>query len=196
LYPSRIVLFALAVLVVIGMAMIPAGANASAPVADDFVVEVFPHGDNPVEFRDTWGARRSGGRRHKGTDILSPRGTPIVAVADGTVVFMGKQRLSGYCIKIEHGNGWMTTSMHLNNDTPGTDDGRGGDETAFAPGLAVGDRVEAGQLIGWVGDSGNAEQTTTHTHFELKHGDTKLNPYPYLAAAWRMRSSGHHPAAL
>jgi murein DD-endopeptidase MepM/ murein hydrolase activator NlpD len=150
---------------------------------------VFPHIGSDVQFRDTWGARRSGGRRHKGTDILSPRGTAIVAVAEGTVVFMDKQRLSGYTIKIEHEDGWVTTYMHLNNDTPGTDDGRGGPETAFAPGLEVGDHVHAGQHIGWVGDSGNAERTTTHTHFELKHNGTKVNPFAYLAAAWKIAPS-------
>ena len=127
---------------------------------------------------------RSGGRRHRGTDILSPRGTPIVAVADGTVAFMGEQRLSGYVVKIEHAGGWSTTYMHLNNDEPGTDNGEGGPLSAFAAGLHEGARVEAGQLIGWVGDSGNAERTTPHTHFELKHHGEKLNPYPYLEAAW------------
>jgi murein DD-endopeptidase MepM/ murein hydrolase activator NlpD len=194
LYPKRIALFALAVALASSAFIVPATADVAQSVHEDFVVEVFPHAESPVDFRDTWGARRSGGRSHKGTDILSPRGTSIVAVAPGTVRFMGKQRLSGYSIKIDHGHGWVTSYLHLNNDTPGTDDGDGGEEGAFAPGLEVGDRVEAGQLIGWVGDSGNAERTTTHTHFELKHGDTKVNPYPYLAAAWHMTARNGHPA--
>jgi len=194
LYPRRFAMFALAVLVGLGLVLVPGSVRALEPVTSDLVIEEFPHADNAVDFRDTWGERRSGGRRHKGTDILSPRGTPIVAVAPGTIVFIGKQGLSGYCIKIEHTDGWVSTYMHLNNDTPGTDDGHGGEEAAFAAGLEVGRRVEAGQLIGWVGDSGNAERTTTHTHFELRHGDTKHNPYPYLAAAWRMDARDRHPA--
>ncbi len=52
---------------------------------------------------------------------------------------------------------------------------------------AGGDHVEAGQLIGRVGDSGNAEDTTPHTHFELKRGTEKVNAYPYLVRAWRAR---------
>lgn len=160
-------------------------AHADAEVEHDFMIEFFPHAGEDTAFRDTWGAPRSGGRRHTGTDILSPRGTRIVAVADGTVTFIGEQRLSGYCIKIEHAGGWRTSYLHLNNDTVGTDDGEGGEEAAFAPGLDVGDRVEAGQLIGWVGDSGNAEHTTPHTHFELIHHDEKLNPYEFLKVAWR-----------
>lgn len=159
-------------------------ARAESNSEPEFALEVFPHPSGAVEFRDTWGERRSGGRRHKGTDILSPRGTPIVAVADGTVTFMGEQRLSGYTVKIEHAGGWSTAYLHLNNDEPGTDNGEGGLLAAFAPGLYEGAAVEAGQLIGWVGDSGNAERTTPHTHFELKHDGKKVNPYPYLEDAW------------
>ena len=161
-----------------------APADAESGSKAEFALEVFPHRSGAVEFRDTWGERRSGGRRHRGTDILSPRGTPIVAVADGIVTFIGRQRLSGYTIKIDHANGWSSAYLHLNNDEPGTDNGQGGELAAFAPGLYEGAFVEAGQLIGWVGDSGNAEHTTPHTHFELKHNGEKLNPYPYLKAAW------------
>jgi murein DD-endopeptidase MepM/ murein hydrolase activator NlpD len=159
-------------------------AYAESGAEREFTLEVFPHPSGDVTFRDTWGARRSGGRRHAGIDILSPRGTPIVAVASGVVIFMGEQRLSGYVMKIDHGEGWSTVYMHLNNDDPGTDNGEGGELGAFAPGLYEGAAVEAGQLIGWVGDSGNAEHTTPHTHFELKHDDQKLNPFPYLEKAW------------
>lgn len=185
----------IALVAVVVVTLLPARARAETTAEGDFILETFPHAGSDVRFRDTWGARRSGGRRHKGTDILSPRGTPILAVAPGVVVFVGKQRLSGYTVKIEHAEGWVSTYMHLNNDTPGTDDGKGGPEAAFAPGMEVGTEVQTGQLIGWVGDSGNAERTTTHTHFELKHNGTKLNPYPYLVTAWRLRSSDGDPAA-
>jgi hypothetical protein len=77
----------------------------------------------------------------------------------------------------------VTWYIHLNNDTPGTDDGAGGPEAAYAPGLAVGDFVAAGDVIGFTGDSGNAESRVAHTHFELQHNDRYLNPYPYLRAA-------------
>jgi murein DD-endopeptidase MepM/ murein hydrolase activator NlpD len=168
--------------------------NASSASADtsrewhfdgssEFTVEVFPHNTAAIRFSDSWGNRRSGGRRHEGTDIISPRGTEILAVADGVIAEMGANRTSGYFIRVEHADEWMTSYLHLNNDTHGTDDGDGGMWTAFYPTLEEGDEVVAGQVIGYVGDSGNAEGTIPHTHFEIKHDGEKRNPYPYLRYA-------------
>lgn len=159
-------------------------AHAEPATAEDFTLTAFPMHTSAVSFWDSWGARRSGGRRHRGTDIMSPRGTEVRAVADGVVTDFGEARLSGFYIRIDHGNGWSTSYMHLNNDTLGTDDGKGGLWTAVYPLLAVGDEVKAGQVIGYVGDSGNAEGTQPHTHFEIKHDGTKVDPYPYLWDAW------------
>jgi len=161
---------------------VPAHADSSA--RPDIVFEVFPHEGQGVSFWDSWGAQRSGGRRHTGIDIMSPRGTEILAVADGVVTAMGWHHMSGYFIRVLHAHGWMSVYMHLNNDTLGTDDGAGGTWSAFAPLVKEGDAVLAGDAIGFVGDSGNAEGTRPHTHFELRDGDTKVNPYEYLRDAW------------
>jgi murein DD-endopeptidase MepM/ murein hydrolase activator NlpD len=160
-------------------------ATAPSPVrAEDepsrFVLTVFPQDTENVGFSNSWGSRRSGGRGHRGTDIIGPRGTEVFAAADGIVTALGNHRMSGYFIRIDHGDGWATTYMHLNNDTYGTDDGEGGVWTAFYPTLMEGDEVAAGQVIGYVGDSGNAEGTTPHTHFEVNHEGQKKNPYHYL----------------
>lgn len=169
------------------VALAPDAGAAPRSERDPFVLEAFPHDSPAVSFWDSWGARRSGGRRHMGIDIMSPRGTEIVAVADGTVLDYGRQRLSGYFIRLDHGGGWTTTFMHLNNDTLGTDDGKGGAWTAIHPLISRGDRVVAGQVIGYVGDSGNAEGTRPHTHFEIAlEGDT-INPYPFLVDVWERR---------
>ena len=152
-----------------------------------FTFATFPVDTPDVTFSDSWGAARSGGRRHSGTDIISERGTPVVAVADGTVVKMASHRLSGYYLFIDHGEGWVSSYLHLNNDTSGTDDGNGGTWTAFFPTLVEGQEVSAGDVIGYVGDSGNAEHTTPHVHFEIKHEDTKENPYPFLTDALERR---------
>ncbi len=176
--------FALATIsavIMTGFGTIADSAPASASTEESrFILTVFPHQSENVGLSNSWGAARPGGRRHKGTDIMSPRGTPIVAVADGIVTKLAHSRMSGYNIAIDHGEGWFSAYMHLNNDTFGTDDGEGGVWTAFHPTLMEGDEVRAGQVIGYVGDSGNAEHTRPHTHFELKHEGKKTNPYPYL----------------
>ncbi|MFH1712358.1 MAG: M23 family metallopeptidase, partial [Patescibacteria group bacterium] len=75
--------------------------------------------------------------------------------------------------------------------TPGTDDGNGGVENAYASGVRQGVRVNRGQLIGWVGDSGNAESIGSHLHFEIYNGGTAINPYESLLAA--QNASDHEP---
>ena len=167
-----------------GIVLPASQANAAAPQSGaDFVIKAFPHETAIVGFSDTWGAPRSGGRHHEGTDIMSPKGTWIVAVDDGVVERLEWNRLSGWSIMIRHADGWTSHYLHLNNDTPGTDDGEGGPETAFAEALEVGNFVKAGDVIGFVGDSGNAEDSGSHTHFELHIDGEKVNPYPYLEEA-------------
>lgn len=163
---------------------VPQAAEAIVPAsATQFVIKAFPHETAIVRFSDTWGASRSGGRGHTGTDIMSPKGTWVVAVDDGIVERLDWNRLSGWNIMIRHADGWTSHYLHLNNDTPGTDDGEGGEETAFVEGLDVGSFVKAGDVIGFVGDSGNAEHTGSHTHFELHVDGRKVDPYPFLEEA-------------
>jgi murein DD-endopeptidase MepM/ murein hydrolase activator NlpD len=149
-------LIALAALIAVTTLSVPS-RSVEADETDDFTIAAFPH-LAPAQFNDNWGARRPGGRRHKGIDIMSARGTPVVAAASGTVIFMGTGRLAGFYLKIQHADGWVTSYLHLNNDTPGTDDGQGGSETAFATGVNVGDLVNAGQIIAYVGDSGTPSE--------------------------------------
>ena len=159
--------------------------GTAVPVGEpDFRIEAFPNQSDDVEFFDSWGSRRPGGRRHRGTDIHSPKGSPVVAVADGFVIARKWHRDSGFYLKIAHADGWVSAYVHLNNDTPGTDDGNGGEAAAFAPGIDIGSFVRAGDLIGYVGDSGNAEGTVPHTHFALEHDGSKINPYPLLVEAF------------
>ncbi len=162
--------------------LIPLAATAPASADEAVALTCFPHAPAELRYSDTWGAARSGGRGHKGTDLMSPKGTHVLAVADGVVTGLKDGSSSGLYVQLAHEGGWETYYMHLNNDTPGTDDGRGGAATAYAPGLSVGDTVTAGQHIGYVGDSGNAEGSSSHTHFELHLGGSAVNPYSYLFA--------------
>jgi len=140
---------------------------------------VFPVLGEEVTLTDSFGDPRPGGRSHAGVDILAPKRTPVVAAADGVVVWIDRE-LGGDCcaLAVEHDDGWRTRYIHLDNDTEGSDDGRG---YGIRVGIDIGTRVRAGMVIGWVGDSGNAEETTSHLHFELRRPDrTAIDPYPSL----------------
>jgi len=161
--------------------IVPAAAKAGSPLPMVFPV------CGPVQWSDTFLASRDGGaRQHQGQDLMAPKMREAVAAFDG-VVALHRPRVAGghFWLVLTGDNGWTATYLHLNNDTPGTDDGLGGDRYAFAPGIETGVRVRAGELLGWVGDSGNAEDTAPHLHFELAPTATRVpvNPAQYLEAA-------------
>lgn len=144
----------------------------------------FPQQAAETTFSNTWGARRPGGRRHRGSDLLAPRLTEVYAAEDGVIVKVDFNRSSGRNVRIDHGDGWTSHYLHLNNDNPGTDDGEAPWSMTVAPRIEVGREVKKGQVIGWVGDSGNAEDTVPHTHFEIRLNGRAINPYYALLDAY------------
>jgi uncharacterized protein YkwD len=128
---------------------------------------------------------RPGWRIHHGEDLMAAKMTPLVAAMDGTVYLM---RTPGHnMLSIQGDNGYTGFYCHINDDTPGTHDHNGSDDYAYAPGLKSGDHVLAGQLVAWVGDSGNARGGPPHCHFELTQSGRYLNPAPSLRAARRLK---------
>ena len=132
--------------------------------------------------------------------------SPLVAAFDGFVSSLRRETSPGggnyVAITADRGPaaGWTAIYVHVNNDSPGTDDGRGTTAWSFPAGIELGARVIAGQLVGWRGDSGNAETTGPHLHFELRKGwgwgGTVYNAYPSLLSARRIAApapSGPHP---
>jgi hypothetical protein len=139
-----------------------------------------------VTFQDDFGAPRTG-HTHEGNDLISVGGVkmrPIVAAADGVVDWIDDDCCH---MSVDHGGGWKTVYIHLNNDTPGTDDGLG---WGIADGITEGTHVVKGQLIGYLGDSGNAENVTPHLHFEIRKDGVAIDPYPYLIEAPHLAEAG------
>lgn len=142
----------------------------------------------PVRYSDDFGDPRSGGRTHEGTDIFGEKGRPLVAAVDGRVRWVVfPEPTWGWGLELEDEDGWRYRYLHLNNDTPGTDDGQGGGRGAYAPGMISGAPVKKGQLVGFMGDSGNAEGTTPHVHFEIRRPDgAPINPIDSLLTAYHV----------
>lgn len=169
----------LACVLAVSVVAFPVKAEVIRPI-------VFPI-QGEAYFTDTFNDGRSGGRSHEGIDIMAAKMTPVVAVMDGRIRWLTETEASyGWMVVMEDSEGYEYSYIHLNNDTPGTDDGVGGRTNAIALGIEDGAYVTKGQLIGWVGDSGNAENTAPHLHFEIEEpAGLAINPYWTLLAAER-----------
>ncbi len=173
----RLILIVMATMVASSfLAALPAAAAETRDIA-------FPV-DGRLPFRDDFGEPRSG-HVHEGIDIMGAKMTPLLSAVDGFVRWLVIPEASwGYEIELEDADGWTYHYIHVNNDTPGTDDGMGGTAHAYAPGIVEGAQVKRGQLVGWMGDSGNAENVGSHLHFEIRRPDgTPIDPYASLLAA-------------
>jgi len=145
---------------------------------------VFPVKHIKSHFYDDWGEiRGNGNRTHEGLDIKAPKGSKVVAIADGKVNTIAYSEASGYYIAIDHGDGWLSLYVHLNDDIVG-DDNLGGRKTAIAEGVYLMSEVVAGQTIGYVGNSGNAEGTVPHIHFEIRYRNKPIQVYDYILQSW------------
>lgn len=119
-----------------------------------------------VSFTDTYGAPRSGGRSHKGVDMFAARGTPTVAVVAGSVFFQSDP-LGGLAAYVNGNDGNTYYYAHLNDYVGG------------------GRSVAAGEVVGHVGNTGDASDAPPHLHFEIRPGGPngpRINPYPTVRA--------------
>jgi murein DD-endopeptidase MepM/ murein hydrolase activator NlpD len=120
--------------------------------------------DRPYSYVDTWGAARSGGRSHQGTDVMAPHGARVFAIVNGVVSRESSSTNGGIQLYLQGDNGIEYFYAHL---------------SGYAVG--AGTRVRAGQLVAYNGQTGNARYTAPHVHFEVHPGGgTPVNPYPYL----------------
>jgi len=128
----------------------------------------------PSAIPDTYGSSRGGERQHEALDILAPRGTPVVSADDGRVLKLRNNRLGGLTVYATDPNGrFVYYYAHL---------------AAYRAGLRVGDPLRQGEVIGFVGTSGNADRREPHLHFQVMRraadgrwwGGEPINPLPYL----------------
>jgi len=154
----------------------------------------FPLITNNARYSNDFDSPRSGGPHHA-TDIVADKMTPIISATSGTIIFVASPQPSyGYMVSVRDDDGYRYNYLHINNDTPGTDDGAGGEMNAYAPDIKRNNRIEKGQLIGWVGDSGNAESTVSHLHFEIEAPNgNSINPYFSLQQAPRVGETSLYP---
>jgi len=132
---------------------------------------VFPVAD-PYSFVDSWGFPRMTGTEyehgHQGTDIMAPFGTPLHATERGIITRMGNDVLGGQKLWLKGESGTYYYYAHLQ---------------AFVEGMAEGTLVEAGDVVGFVGDTGNARGGAPHLHFQVHPGGGQaVNPYGLLRA--------------
>ena len=135
----------------------PAPASLPMPV----------RGVNVAEVADTWGAERSGDRRHEGVDIFATRGTAVTSTTRGVVGAVREGGLGGRQV-------WVRG--------PGLENHYYAHLDGWAEHLSQGDVVLPGDVLGFVGDSGNARGTPTHLHYGIYGEDGALDPMPRLRA--------------
>jgi hypothetical protein len=139
----------------------------------------------PVVYRDDFGEPRAKWP-HPGNDLVAPKRATAVAAEDGKVSFWTHSATAGCMLYLYGASGTTYQYIHLNNDVTRGNDNRGKcvAGTAYAPGLKDGAEVAAGEPVGFVGDSGDANGIHAHLHFEVHPGGGKpVDSFPYLRRA-------------
>ena len=148
---------------------------------------VFPIVGN-ASYEDDFGDPRGQGS-HEGNDMMAPWKSSVVAVEAGRIKIWTSSSRAGCMLYLYGKSGTTYLYIHLNNDLTKNNDNDGGCKqgVSYAPGLEDGAQVRAGELIGYVGDSGDADGIDHHLHFELHPGDGgAVSPYRHLRSAEKL----------
>ena len=158
-------------------------AAAAAPRVPEHII--FPV-VGKVQYIDDFGAPRGGGA-HQGNDLMAAKRSPAVAAEAGRVKYWTTSGSAGCMLYLYGESGTMYYYIHLNNDLTAKNDNRGKCVKGTAYAVSNGSRVAAGQQIGYVGDSGDANGISPHLHFEVHPGGGRaVSPYPYLQKAYKL----------
>jgi len=134
---------------------------------------IFPVTGSKSSIGSVWGDERDGGtRKHEGIDIFSNKGTPVVAISDGYIKAVGTDELGGKVITVQPDDyEWEAYYAHLDQQY-----------------VINGQRVKKGQLIGTVGNTGNAKTTPSHLHFGIYTSSGAIDPLPYIKTSPKITS--------
>lgn len=158
-------------------------ATAAAPKVPEHII--FPV-VGKVQYTDDFGAPRGGGA-HQGNDLMAAKRSPAVAAEAGRVKYWTTSAAAGCMLYLYGESGTMYYYIHLNNDLTAKNDNRGKCVKGVAYAVSNGSRVAAGQQVGYVGDSGDANGIHAHLHFEVHPGGGRaVSPYPYLQKAYKL----------
>jgi hypothetical protein len=136
-----------------------------------------------TNYTDDFGQARAGGP-HQGNDLLADRRGPAIAVEAGTIEYWTTSSSAGCMLYLKGESGTMYEYIHLNNDLTAGNDNKGKCIQGVSYAVPDGSHVDAGQTIGYVGDSGDANGIHPHLHFEVHpHGGKAVDPFPYLKRA-------------
>ena len=169
------------------LALLLSAGAAAASTSAKVPTLVFPV-LGEASYIDDFGDARGQGA-HEGNDIMAPRRALALAAEAGTVKFHITSSRAGCMLYLEGESGTEYLYIHLNNDLTSENDNQGKcvPGVAFTKGLKSGAKVLAGEPIGYVGDSGDADGIHPHLHFEVHpNGGGAVSPYPYLRKAKRM----------
>jgi Peptidase family M23 len=168
--------------VTIGLVAGSAAASAAGKVPDHIVFPVV----GKVQYIDDFGAPR-GGSPHQGNDLMAAKKSPAVAAEAGKVKYWTTSASAGCMLYLYGESGTTYLYIHLNNDVTMKNDNKGKCVRGTAYTVKNGAKVAAGQQIGYVGDSGDANGGASHLHFEVHPGGGKaVSPYPYLQKAYKL----------
>src|SRR5262245_1845298 len=164
--------------------LVAGSAAAANPKKGTVPTLIFPVA-GPATYTDDFGQPRPGGT-HEGNDMLGVKKTPVVAAESGKIEFWTTSANAGCMLYLYGDSGTTYLYIHLNNDLTMKNDNKGKcvPGVSYARGLKNGAHVQAGQMIGYLGDSGDANGLHPHLHFEVHPNDgPAVSPYPYLQAA-------------
>jgi peptidase M23-like protein len=171
--------------VLLSLALVLSGSAAAAtPKKAGVPLLLFPVA-GAAAYTDDFGQAR-GSLKHEGNDLMAAKKTPAIAVESGKVKFWTTSANAGCMLYLYGDSGTTYLYIHLNNDVTLKNDNRGKCVAgmSYAKGLKDGAHVTAGQQIGYVGDSGDANGIASHLHFEVHpNGGAAVDPYPYLQTA-------------